>query len=420
MRTLILFIFVLGTSLQGLQAQVNVPGESGGIHVSTKGVYHPFAKKHEREQMPDSAIITGADRTDAYLDYLKGKNVGMVINQTSVMSSTYQPVVDSLLKLGIGIKKIFGPEHGFRGNSADGAKVGNGLDSLTGLPVISLYGKHNKPSPDDLKGIDIMVFDIQDVGARFYTFISTLHYVMEACAENGVELLILDRPNPNGNYVDGPVLDTAFRSFVGMDAVPVVHGMTIAEYARMINGEGWLSGHKQCRLKIITMLNYVHASAYTLPINPSPNLSSSGAILLYPSLCFFEGTVLSVGRGTPNPFQTIGHPLYKGIYNKYTFTPHSIPGVSDNPPLKDVLCYGIDLRTYQPKGGLLDLSLLIKAYKDFPDKTHFFTPYFDKLAGTDELRKQIIAGASEDDIRLSWEPALSQYKLMRKKYLLYK
>ena len=367
-------------------------------------------------------IITGADQTELYLDYFKGKNIGMVVNQTSVIGKNLVPSADSLLKLGVKIKKVFGPEHGFRGNASDGAKINDDTDSKTGLPIISLYGKHNKPTPDDLKGINLMVFDIQDVGARFYTYISTLHYVMEACAENNVEVMILDRPNPNGYMVDGPVLDTAYRSFVGMHPIPVVHGMTIGEYAQMINGEGWLKNKVQCKLKIIKVANYNHKMAYDLPVFPSPNLSSQQSILLYPSICFFEGTTLSLGRGTEMPFTVIGHPGFKGTY-KFSFTPVSIPGKSDNPPLKDRLCYGIDLRDYNTdalrRSGKLNLSWLITLYKNYPDQTHFFIPYITKLAGNQILQKQIEAGMSEREIRQSWEPGLSEFKQKREKYLLY-
>jgi uncharacterized protein YbbC (DUF1343 family) len=367
-------------------------------------------------------IIPGADQTLLYFDYLKGKNVGMVINQTSVIGKQQVESVDSLLRSGITVKKIFGPEHGFRGNASNGAGINDSIDPITGLPVISLYGKHYKPTSADLKGLDLLVFDIQDVGARFYTYISTLHYVMEACAENNIKLLILDRPNPNGFYVDGPVLDTNYRSFVGMHPVPIVHGMTIGEYAQMINGEGWLKNHVQCKLKIIKVANYTHASIYKLPVNPSPNLNTDQSILLYPSLCLFEGTTLSVGRGTMFPFQVVGDPSLKGKY-KFSFTPVSIPGMSEDPPQKNQVCYGIDLKKYNTNNlvntGELNLKWLIKLYKAFPDKGHFFNAYFTKLAGNDELRKQIEAGKSEEEIRLSWEPALSKYKLMQRKYLLY-
>jgi uncharacterized protein YbbC (DUF1343 family) len=369
------------------------------------------------------AIITGADQTGLYLDYLKGKNIGMVINQTSVIGQSLTLTIDSFQRAGITIKKIFGPEHGFRGNASNGAEVNNSVDPSTGIPVISLYGnKHYKPTNNDLDGIDLVVFDIQDVGARFYTYLSTLHYVMEACAENHVELMILDRPNPNGFYVDGPVLDTVFRSFVGLNPIPVVFGLTVAEYAQMINGEGWLKNHVQCKLKIIKVANYAHSSSYRLPVNPSPNLNTEKSILLYPSVCLFEGTTLSLGRGTMAPFLEIGHPLLKEKYS-FSFKPVSIPGMSEDPPQKDKVCYGIDLQNYDTEmirgSGKLNLTWLIELYKAFPDKAHFFNSYFSKLAGTAELRKQIEAGESEQEIRASWEPALSKYKNMRKKYLLY-
>jgi uncharacterized protein YbbC (DUF1343 family) len=369
------------------------------------------------------AIATGADQTELYINYLKSRKVGMVVNPTSIIGKNKATVVDSLLKRGISIKKIYGPEHGFRGNASDGATVSNDVDTRTGIPVVSLYGGKLKPTPADLKGINLMVFDIQDVGARFYTYISTLHYVMEACAENNIELMILDRPNPNGFYVDGQVLDTAFRSFVGMHPIPVVHGMTIAEYALMINGEGWLKNRVKCKLKIIKVANYNHNMAYTLPVNPSPNLNSAQSILLYPGICFFEGTTLSLGRGTQFPFQVVGHPAFKGKYD-FSFTPVSIPGMSDNPPQKNAECFGIDFRNYNTNAlrmsKQLNLSWLLSFYQNFPDKSKFFIAYFTQLAGTDKLRKQIEAGMNEKEIRQSWEPALSKFKQTREKYLLYK
>jgi len=367
-------------------------------------------------------IITGANQTKLYIPYLKGKKIGMVVNQTSVIGSGLTPSVDSLLKLGINIKKIFGPEHGFRGNASNGATVNDAVDTETGLPVISLYGKHFKPTPADLQGLDIIIFDIQDVGVRFYTYISTLHYVMEACAENNVELMILDRPNPNGFYVDGPILDTAYRSFVGMHPVPIVHGMTIAEYAQMINGEGWLKNHVQCKLKIIKVANYKHSMPYVLPVNPSPNLNSAQSVLLYPGLCLFEGTTLSVGRGTMFPFQVVGSPLLKGKYS-YSFTPVSIPGMSEDPPLKNQVCYGLNLKNYDTDSlraaGQLNIAWLISLYNAYPDKQHFFNAYFKKLTGGEVLQKQIESGQTEQQIRESWAPGLSRFKLIRQKYLLY-
>jgi len=391
-----------------------------GTAAAQKSIYKTYKIAAAEKK---SAIITGADQIELYIDYLKGKNIGMVINQTSVIGKNLTLSVDTLLKLGITVKKIFGPEHGFRGDASNGATVNNASDPATGLQVISLYGnKHYKPTPADLNGIDLVIFDIQDVGARFYTYLSTLHYVMEACAENNVELMILDRPNPNGFYVDGPVMDTAYRSFIGLNPVPVVHGLTIAEYAQMINGEGWLKNHAQCKLKIIKVANYKHNSTYTLPVNPSPNLNTEKSILLYPSVCLFEGTTLSLGRGTMYPFLQIGHPGLEGKY-KYSFKPVSIPGMSEDPPQKDKICYGINLEDYNTNKiratGKINLSWLIELYKAFPDKEHFFNAYFIKLAGTEELRKQIEAGKSEEEIRASWEPALSSYKTLREKYLLY-
>jgi uncharacterized protein YbbC (DUF1343 family) len=373
---------------------------------------------------PDTVkkIVTGAERIPLYSAYIKGKNIGMVVNQTSVIGTRQTTTVDSLLTLGIKIKKIFGPEHGFRGNASNGAVVGDDVDAKTGLPVISLYGKHDKPTPADLKGLDLLIFDIQDVGARFYTYISTLHYVMEACAESNVELIVLDRPNPNGLTIDGPILDTAYASFVGMHRIPIAHGMTIGEYAQMINGEGWLNKGVKCKLKVIKMDNYNHAMPYKLPVNPSPNLNTYQSILLYPSVCLFEGTTLSLGRGTMEPFQIVGHPSLKGKYS-YSFKPVGIKGMSEDPPQKNMLCYGIDLKKYNAdslrKTGKINLSWLIKMYTDFPDKAKFFNAYFTKLAGTTQLQKQIKQGMTEQQIRKSWEPGLSAFKATRKKYLLY-
>ena len=375
----------------------------------------------KRQQMTKK-IVPGADQTNLYIDYLKGKNIGVVINQTSIIGTHLTASVDSFLKLGINVKRIFGPEHGFRGNASDGATINDSVDPSTGIPAISLYGKHYKPTQADLDGLNLVIFDIQDVGARFYTYISTLHYVMEACAENHIELMILDRPNPNGYLIDGPVLDTAYRSFVGMHPIPIAHGMTIGEYAQMINGEGWLKNQVQCKLRIIKVANYTHSATYILPVHPSPNLNTQQSILLYPSLCLFEGTALSLGRGTLSPFQVVGSPSLKGKYS-YSFTPVSIPGMSDDPPLKNQVCYGIDLKNYNTtkliNSGKINLAWLIELYKASPDKEHFFKPYFTKLAGGETLRKQIEAGKSEQEIRNSWEPALRNFKTIRSKYLLY-
>ena len=369
------------------------------------------------------AIITGADQTALYINYLRGKNVGMVINQTSVVGKNKMLSLDTLLKLGIAVKKIYGPEHGFRGDASNGADVNNSIDAKSGLPVISIYGnKHYKPTAEDLAGIDLMIYDIQDVGVRFYTYLSTLQYVMEACAENNIELMILDRPNPNGFYVDGPILDTAFHSFVGMNPIPIVHGLTTAEYAQMLNGEGWLKNGEKCKLKIIKVANYTHKTPYTLPVNPSPNLNTAKSILLYPSVCLFEGTTFSLGRGTMSPFLQLGHPALAGKYN-YSFTPISIKGMSEDPPQKNKTCYGIDLKNYDTNiiytSSKLNLAWLLELYKAFPDKDHFFNAYFTKLTGTTDLRKQIEAEKTEAEIRASWEPGLNRYKTMRAKYLIY-
>ncbi|GIV35112.1 MAG: hypothetical protein KatS3mg031_2647 [Chitinophagales bacterium] len=370
----------------------------------------------------EQSLVIGANRLSMYLGELKGRNVGLVVNHSSLVEGPQGPVhlVDTLLRLGIHVRKIFAPEHGFRGDADAGEKIKGGTDKETGLPILSLYGSHKKPLPADLSDLDVLVFDIQDVGARFYTYISTLHYVMEACAENNKTLIVLDRPNPNGFYVDGPVLDTAYRSFVGMHPVPVVHGMTVGEYARMINGEKWLDGGLQCRLMVVPCLNYTHALLYPLKIKPSPNLPNMIAVYLYPSLCFFEGTIVSVGRGTDFPFQVIGHPQYAG--RAFSFTPQSREGAK-NPPYKGIVCYGIDLRNikvnYFAQRKSLDLSWLIEFYQKFPDKDNFFNAFFTKLAGTTELEQQIKAGKSEAEIRESWQPQLQEFKAIRKKYLLY-
>ncbi len=373
----------------------------------------------------NTEIITGADQISAYINYLKGKNIGMVVNQTSVIGKALTPSVDSLLKRGISIKKVFGPEHGFRGNASNGAVVNDAVDAKTGLPVISLYGnKHYKPTAEDLKGLNLVIFDIQDVGTRFYTYISTLHYVMEACAENNIELMILDRPNPNGYLVDGPVLDTINvpRAFVAMHPIPICHGMTIGEYAKMINGEHWLKNGVKCKLNIIKVANYTHNMPYKLPVYPSPNLNTDQSILLYPSVCLFEGTTFSLGRGTYFPFLVLGHPLLKGKY-PYSFTPLSIPGMSENPPQKDKECFGIDLKSYGVDSirsiGHINLTWLIELYTAFPDKEHFFNAYFTKLAGNKELQKQITEGKTEGEIRASWAPGLKKFNKTRSKYLLY-
>ncbi|QHV99608.1 exo-beta-N-acetylmuramidase NamZ family protein [Spirosoma endbachense] len=361
-------------------------------------------------------LQTGADQMTLYLPALQGKRVGMVVNHTSRIGTTH--LVDSLIARGVTIKTIFAPEHGFRGEATDGEKISNGRDPRTGVFITSLYGQNRKPSPAQMDSLDVVIFDIQDVGTRFYTYISTMHYVMEACAETNKPLIVLDRPNPNGHFIDGPVLDPKFKSFVGMHPIPVVHGLTVGELARMINGEGWLSGSKTCKLTVVPVKNYTHQTPYVLPVRPSPNLPNQQAVLLYPSLCFFEGTVVSVGRGTDKQFQVIGSPYTK--YGPYTFTPVDKPGAI-NPPLEGLLCYGLDLSAISISKQEMMLNYFFDFYKKASDKGKFFLANggIDRLAGTDQLRLQMIAGVSEDKIRQSWQPALDGYKVMRKKYVLY-
>jgi uncharacterized protein YbbC (DUF1343 family) len=369
---------------------------------------------------PDEVPVrSGADRLDQYLHLIADKQIALVANHTSVVGERH--LVDTLLASGLDknqIIKVFAPEHGFRGDRAAGVQIEDDTDPLTGIPVASLYGSHKKPGPGDLAGIELMLFDLQDVGARFYTYISTLHYVMEACAENGIPLILLDRPNPNGGYVDGPVLDTAFRSFVGMHPIPVVYGLTIGELAGMINGEGWLSQGISCDVTVIPCEGYYHGRSYSMPVSPSPNLANDHSILMYPSTCFFEGTVLSEGRGTSMPFEVYGHPE---LSSEFSFTPEAIPGVARNPKFEEQICYGADLREFYPEEGWtrIHLQCLLEAYKDFPRKEEFFTSYFNTLAGTDKLRKMIEDGWDEERIRASWQTELAEYKLKRSEYLIY-
>jgi uncharacterized protein YbbC (DUF1343 family) len=362
------------------------------------------------------ALQTGADQMTLYLPALQGKRVGMVVNHTSRIGTTH--LVDSLIARGVTIKTIFAPEHGFRGEATDGEKISSSRDPRTGVFITSLYGQNRKPSPAQMDSLDVVIFDIQDVGTRFYTYISTMHYVMEACAETNKPLIVLDRPNPNGHFIDGPVLDPKFKSFVGMHPIPVVHGLTVGELARMINGEGWLAGSKTCKLTVVPVKNYTHQTPYVLPVRPSPNLPNQQAVLLYPSLCFFEGTVVSVGRGTDKQFQVIGSPYTK--YGPYTFTPVDKPGAI-NPPLEGQLCYGLDLSAIAISKQEMMLNYFFDFYKKANNKSKFFLANggIDRLAGTDQLRLQMIAGVSEDKIRQSWQPALDGYKVMRKNYLLY-
>jgi uncharacterized protein YbbC (DUF1343 family) len=360
--------------------------------------------------------LCGADQPELYLPLLKGKRVGLVVNQTSVVGRIH--LADFLKEKGIILKALFAPEHGFRGEADAGEKIGNSVDEKTGIPVISIYGKNNRPTPEQLSDIDLIIYDIQDVGCRFYTFISTLHYVMEACSENGKLLMVLDRPNPNGDYCDGPVLEAGFRSGVGVDPIPVVHGCTVGEMARMINGEGWLKNGLKCDLKVIPVKNYTHETSYSPPIKPSPNLPNYTAIRLYPSLCFFEATSVSIGRGTTFPFQVIGYPDPE--FGDFSFTPQSLKGFEMNPVQKDRICYGQDLRTMKEIPGFT-LKYMLDWYKKFsrPDDFLIRERWFNLLIGNDQVIKLIRAGKNEKEIAESWQEALGKYKLIRSKYLLY-
>ncbi|WP_416307472.1 exo-beta-N-acetylmuramidase NamZ domain-containing protein [Neptunicella sp. SCSIO 80796] len=361
-------------------------------------------------------IEVGASQTSAYLPLLKNKRVGLVVNQTSRVGD--QHLVDFLLSQDVDVKFVFAPEHGFRGDHDAGAKVDSSIDADTGIPVVSIYGKNKKPAAKIMQQLDVIIFDIQDVGVRFYTYLSSMHYMMEAAAEAGKAFIVFDRPNPNGRFVDGPILEPAFRSFVGMHPIPVLHGMTLGELARMIKGEGWLETDKALDLTIIPVDHYRRELPYSLPVKPSPNLPNDQSIQLYPSLCFFEATPVSIGRGTEFPFQVVGHDqIHLG---SFSFTPHSIPGSASNPKLKDVRVTGQDLRTSQIEG--LDIQLLLDWQQAFADKQRDFfdrASFMDKLAGTDKLRLAIEAGQSLSDIRKSWQPGLKQFKTQRKAYLLY-
>lgn len=364
-------------------------------------------------------VVVGAAKTSDYLPFLQGKRVAMVVNQTSTIGSVH--LVDTLQNLGVNVKKVFAPEHGFRGDHSAGAVIKNGLDVKTGLTVVSLYGANKKPTADMLKDIDVVVFDIQDVGVRFYTYISTMHYVMEACAEQGKKVLILDRPNPNGFYVDGPVLEKEFTSFIGMHPIPLVHGLTVGELAIMINGESWLKGGAACELKIVTCDNYDHATLYQLPIKPSPNLPNMNSVYFYPYLGLFEGTNVSIGRGTSTPFQIVGRP---GVKGDIEFTPIPIPGVADDPKHENKLCGGFEVHDAEDESFFaspkLNLSWLILFYKNNrAEDGEYFKSFIYKLCGTKALSAQVEQGKSADEIRATWQPELEKYKELRKKYLLY-
>lgn len=373
----------------------------------------PLALKEKKE------VVAGDLQTQRYVPQLINKTVGLVANHTAILGKTH--LIDSLISLGINVKVVFSPEHGFRGRADAGEKISNQIDAETGLPIISLYGDNKKPTVNQLQGIDILVFDIQDVGARFYTYISTLHYVMEAAAENNIPLIVLDRPNPNGHYVDGPLLNLKYRSFVGIHPVPIVHGLTIGEYALMINGENWLANGLKCDLTVVKCENYSHADLVQLKISPSPNLPNMNAIYLYPSLCLFEGTEISVGRGTAAPFQQFGHPELIG-YN-HSFIPSSTYGAK-NPKLKGQKCFGkkIDLVWETDSTAVpnqINLHYILDCYQSFPNKPKFFNSFFNLLAGNSNLKQQIQAAKSESEIRASWQNDLERYKKKRKKYLLY-
>lgn len=371
------------------------------------------------QEITPADVRTGAQQTDLYFHKIRGKNIAVVAHPASLVGQTH--LVDTLRSMGFQIKMIFAPEHGFRGDVEAGGKIVSGVDGRTGIPVISLYGKNFKPRPEDLKGVDVVLFDLQDVGARFYTYISTLHYVMEACAENKKKLIVLDRPNPNGHYVDGPVLEQKFKSFTGMHPVPIVHGMTIGEYARMINGEEWLAGGVVCDLEVIPVSKYNHKLLYQLPVRPSPNLPNMTSVYLYPSLCLFEGTIVSVGRGTSKPFQQFGYPELKG--GNIRFTPMPVKGASEDPMYNGKECIGYDVSGYGDAflkySGKLVLFWIINLYKDSPLKENFFNNFFNKLAGNDKLKKQVMEGKSEDEIRATWQEDLKKFKTIRKKYLIY-
>ena len=373
-------------------------------------------------------IITGADQPETYLPYLKGKRVAILANQTSIVGDRH--LVDFLLSKGVKIAKVFGPEHGFRGNASAGIHVADEKDPSTGVPIVSLYGAKRKPSNEDLADVDLLLYDVQDVGVRFYTNINALREFMDAASENGKELLILDRPNPHAYLIDGPILDMSLVSGIGQFPIPIAHGMTIAEFAQMINGEGWIPGGRKAKLRIVKMANYDHEMEYVLPVKPSPNLNTQQSIMLYPSTCLFEGTRLNHGRGTHSPFAVFGSPLYKGIYS-FLYTPVGIPGMAETPLFMNEVVYGIDLRNYDTRelrrSRKLNLKWMIELYNKYPDKKNFFDRSMsreinniDSLAGTREFKEQIMAGKTEDEIRATWEPGLAAFRKMREKYLLYK
>lgn len=395
------------------------------ISLSFCGTSEPVKKNNDTEY--NASLKTGAEQTEKYLSLLKGKRVAIMANPTSVIGKTH--LVDSLKTLGVNIVKVFGPEHGFRGNASAGIHVSDEKDAATGIPIISLYGSKNKPSKQDMADVDILIYDLQDVGCRFYTNINALVRLMEACYENNKEMLLLDRPNPNGYLIDGPILDMQFKSGIGMFPIPIAHGLTVGEFAQMANGEGWLANKVKCKIKIIPVTNYNHDMEYVLPVKPSPNLNTQQAIMLYPSTCLFEGIYLNHGRGTYFPFTVIGSPELKGKY-EFSYTPVSIKGMAETPLFMNQVCYGLDLRNYDisllRKSKQINIQWIMELYKAHPYKEKFFDSRLSKEMGTIErltgsasFRRQIIDGVSEKEIRAGWEPGLSNYKTMRKKYLIY-
>ena len=398
-----------------------------GLLLLTLAFCSPSKKLQVNELTTNKPILTGAEQTEKYIPYLQGKRVAILANQTSIIGDAH--LVDSLKKRGVNIVKVFGPEHGFRGNASAGVKVQDETDKATGIPVISLYGAKNKPTKEDLADVDIMIYDLQDVGVRYYTNINALSRLMEACHENGKELLILDRPNPNGYLVDGPVLDMKYKSGIGMFPMPMSHGLTVGEFAMMANGEGWLKNKVKSNIRVIPVANYHHDMPYTLPVKPSPNLNTQQAVMLYPSTCMFEGIYLNHGRGTYFPFTVLGSPELKGIY-EFSYTPTGIKGMAETPLFMDQVCYGIDLRNYDVnllrESKQINIKWIMELYKAHPFKEKFFDSKLSKEMNNIEIqigsglfRQQLIDGVSEEEIRASWEPGLSQYKEMRKKYLLY-
>ncbi|WP_179319351.1 exo-beta-N-acetylmuramidase NamZ family protein [Winogradskyella helgolandensis] len=419
-KNTVLFSIIIGISAVTFSCGNSVKQDARNTKLDTLAVNDFSGTLHATNEI-DKPIV-GANRTALYLPLLKGKRVGVVANQTSVVfnEDSHTHLVDSLLSLNIDVKRVFAPEHGFRGTADAGELVKDGLDTKTGLPIISLYGKNKKPSAAQLKDLDIVVFDIQDVGARFYTYISSLHYVMEACAEQNIPVVILDRPNPNGHYIDGPILEMEHTSFIGMHPIPVVHGMTIGEYANMINGEKWLKNGVTCALSVIPVKNYEHNLRYSLPIKPSPNLPNDVAINLYSSLCFFEGTNVSVGRGTDKQFQVVGSPFFNRDNSTFEFTPKPNEGAK-YPKHENKICYGYDLSENTHLDGL-NFKWLIEFYnenKQNAPKEAFFTDFFTLLAGTETLQKQIEAGLNEAEIKETWQDGIAAFRLTRRNYLIY-